>query len=294
MDLWFIYAILSAIVGGLAAFMGKIVSARNYSAESYVFHASIFALLFYAPLAYVLEPLALTSVTVSVLGLAFLAGIAAGVKSVWKVMALRYVDTVIFFPIFKVVSPTLVLLAGLLFFDEVFSTFEWLGIVFSMLVPLLLINRVENGRQNDLLKGILFILIISVFTLLVAAVLKVGASLEALALWSVVFLTFGSLLSSTLLYLINNRTTDIRTLCIQSYGNSFYLVAFVRGVLGQASVFLLVSAFAAGGTLSIVYVIDSLYILIPIVLSIIFYREHWNARKVAAIILSIAALWFLQ
>ncbi len=37
-----------------------------------------------------------------------------------------------------------------------------------------------------------------------------------------------------------------------------------------------------------------LYILIPIVLSIYLYQEHWNARKVIAITLSIVALYLLK
>ena len=55
-----------------------------------------------------------------------------------------------------------------------------------------------------------------------------------------------------------------------------------------------VYAYSLGGSLGIVYTINSLYILIPITLSIMFYNEHWNLRKVTAIALSIAALWLLK
>ena len=48
------------------------------------------------------------------------------------------------------------------------------------------------------------------------------------------------------------------------------------------------------GSLGVVYAIQSLYILIPIILSIVIYKEHWNVRKIFAIILSLAALAFLR
>jgi len=67
----------------------------------------------------------------------------------------------------------------------------------------------------------------------------------------------------------------------------------LMGILQSCSFLFIMLAFAEG-TLSIVYTVQSLYILIPIILSIIIYKEHWNARKVVAIILSIAALALLK
>jgi drug/metabolite transporter (DMT)-like permease len=66
------------------------------------------------------------------------------------------------------------------------------------------------------------------------------------------------------------------------------------GIVQFASFAAFLFAFAEGGPLAIVYTVHSLYILIPIVLSIIFFNEHWNMRKVAAIAASIAALVLLR
>jgi drug/metabolite transporter (DMT)-like permease len=48
------------------------------------------------------------------------------------------------------------------------------------------------------------------------------------------------------------------------------------------------------GPVSTTYAINSTYILIPIILSIWYYGEHWNARKVIAIALSIGAVVLLK
>ena len=48
------------------------------------------------------------------------------------------------------------------------------------------------------------------------------------------------------------------------------------------------------GPISTTYAINSTYILIPIVLSIWYYGEHWNARKVIAIGLSVVAVVLLR
>jgi len=53
-------------------------------------------------------------------------------------------------------------------------------------------------------------------------------------------------------------------------------------------------AFAFNGPLAVVYTIHSLYILIPIILSIIFFNEHWNTRKVIAIVASVAAILLMR
>ena len=52
-------------------------------------------------------------------------------------------------------------------------------------------------------------------------------------------------------------------------------------------------ALSYGGPVAIVYTVTAMYILIPIVLAIIFYNEHWNTQKVIAIIISVAALALL-
>jgi uncharacterized membrane protein len=58
--------------------------------------------------------------------------------------------------------------------------------------------------------------------------------------------------------------------------------------------FFIFYAYGNGGTLGVVQTINSMYILIPIVLAIYFYKEHWNAQKMLAVVLSVVALAFFH
>jgi len=69
--------------------------------------------------------------------------------------------------------------------------------------------------------------------------------------------------------------------------------ATLRALLITASLVFILYAYSVDGTLAIVQTIHSMYILIPIVLSIIFYNEHWNLQKAVAIILSVLSLALL-
>jgi len=64
------------------------------------------------------------------------------------------------------------------------------------------------------------------------------------------------------------------------------------GVLQFIAFFTLLKAFEAGA-LGIVYTAHSLYIVIPILLAVVIYKEHFNIRKGLAVALSLVALFFL-
>ncbi len=67
------------------------------------------------------------------------------------------------------------------------------------------------------------------------------------------------------------------------------VLGLVSGTLGFFATYTLLQALLSG-LVSIVYVIVAHYILIPIVLSVWWYGEHINFRKVAAIVLSLVAI----
>jgi uncharacterized membrane protein len=47
------------------------------------------------------------------------------------------------------------------------------------------------------------------------------------------------------------------------------------------------------GQVSLVYTIQAHYIVIPIILSVIYYKEHMDLRKFAAVVLSMVAIGLL-
>ena len=86
---------------------------------------------------------------------------------------------------------------------------------------------------------------------------------------------------------------DVFKMMRTQYSVGILHVSIIRTVFAGGGFLLTLLAFVAGGPLGIVYTINSLYILLPIILAIIFYGEHWNFRKALAIGLSVVALAML-
>lgn len=287
MELWFIFAVASAVTGGLWSFINKIIAERGYDSFWLITWSSLFAalssliLLLINGQTYVFwHESTLAALTI---GSVFFASV------VIRIEALKNIDAAIFFPIYKTLGPALAIIIGVTFFRESFSGFEWLGLILSLLVPILLISKSEKFRQKNLLNGLLLTLAVVFIAAATVSVSKYGSD-TTLDQWFYLFLieVFMFLTGACLLF------SKRRTLLWTKPDREFMKTAFWMGLTKYASTACVILAFASGGTLGIVYTINSLYILIPIVFSIIYYHEHWNVRKVMAIVLSVLALWFLQ
>jgi len=207
---------------------------------------------------------------------------------------MKHIDTTILLPLHKFVSPLFALIIGVLFLQEVLEVTEWWGILLGAIVPLLLITRSENARQPNLSKG-LWLMTISAFIVVVNAAINKEA---VLAFESVILFAAISHLGSAPLGIIASRIRSHREKgqenLISDFNPELLRLALICGVVQFASFTTFLYAFAFNGPLAVVYTIHSLYILIPIILSIIFFNEHWNTRKVIAIVASVAAILLMR
>ncbi|MAZ30119.1 hypothetical protein CL655_02440 [bacterium] len=290
MELWFWAAVVSAIMSGVGNFIFKIAAKRDYNSELFSMYGGLISIGVTFPAAILFGGAIWSWFAVS---LVFLAGFIAATAGITKVYALRHIDTTIFFPIYKLVTPLLAIVIGIFVFAEAFSYYEWIGLALGLLVPLMLISKTENGRQNNLTLGLILLLIGAVVSAISAALHKYATIVWPNEWWLLFFVAVGifagSLFSVWWKSGLNSMLLNIR--------NDTELGAVVlsatRGVVMCVSVWMVFYAFSNGGTLAVVHTITSMYILIPIVLSIIFYGEHWNLQKAVAIILSVAALALL-
>lgn len=290
MELWFWAAVGGGVFAGVSNFYFKQAAARGYSAELFSLYSgvvsviSIFGLLLVYPVNIKNGWIVLV---------AFLAGCIAGNTNIFKVLALRYIDSTIYFPIYKLIAPLLAIVFGIAFFNESFSRIEWLGMILGLLVPLMLITPSEKKRQNNLALGLVLV-VVTAFSSAASAALNKFATDSGMAVLAVLLFASIGVFVGTATHMIHRK--GIRSLKQTIYSEtskSLLTGSALRAILITTSFGLMLYAFALGGTLAIVQTIHSMYILIPIVLSIIFYNEHWNAQKVAAIVLSIAALALL-
>lgn len=291
METWFLLAVLSAVSGGFGSFTHKVVAERNHDTAVIAAYASIISTILVLICTYFF--VGFSGFTLLMFLFAFLAAATYFASLMIKVDALRVIDTAIYFPLYKIVGPLITIIFGVTFFGEAFTTIEWIGLFLSLTVPLLLITKDENRRQRNLVRG-LWLIVIGAFVGAVSVTFaKAGADVSP-NVW--LFIGVGEALTAfsaiATLYARHRHETFDR---IQKESSPEAIkLSLIKGVLQAIGAVTMIFAFAIGGPLGIVYTINSLYILIPIILSIIIYNEHWNAQKVIAIILSIAALGLLK
>ena len=291
LELWFVYAVFSAVAGGIFIFTTKVAAERNYDVVLLSTAALVFSLVPFSIITLIYSDF--SGLTGYVLILLVANAILYFAVNVLRHLGLQCLDTAVYYPIYKVLSPLIAIIAAVHIFEDKFSLAEWLGLVLSLLVPVLLISRAEKSRQKDLFRGLWLLAITAVLTTAAAVTIKEATRVMD-NIWLFILLAdFGIVLMGILVLIYKNSKNPLRDRLKNIRNRSFLWLSFWTGMTSAASFSLLVFAYV-DGSLGIVYTINSLYILIPIVLSIIYYHEHWNARKVLAIILSIAALAFLK
>ncbi len=287
MEIWFISALGGAVLAGLSNFYFKQAAAKEYNAELFTLYGGLISIFLSVFVLLVLhQPLKFYGI----FSMAVLAGgFIAAQTNIFKVHALRFIDSTIYFPLYKLLAPAFAILAGVTLFQETFTVFEWLGMILGLLVPLLLITPAEKGRQNNLLAGLILILVTAI-TSVVAAVLNKYATDALVPVSVVLFYASVGICLGTVSAIHYKRGLQTFLKDIKEHTTKKLLIgASLRSIFITASMALMLYAYTVGGTLAAVQTVHSFYILIPIVLAIVLYSEHWNIQKIIAIVLTVAS-----
>jgi drug/metabolite transporter (DMT)-like permease len=201
-------------------------------------------------------------------------------------MALEHVSTSFFFINYRIFSSILVLLIGLLFFSEELQIKDYLGMLVGFLVFFALL---ENTKESTIKKkiglGLLYTLLAIVFISFTQYLLK-GSSYYQIGLFDFLFFLalFGFLFAS-----IINRKKITNKYVFFNNKNKIVSIACLQGVI--AITLASVSGLAYSmGIMVIAYKITSFGLLIPIILSVIIYKEEMTKRKLVAIALALVSI----
>ncbi len=290
MQLWFWAAVTGMVLAGISNFGFKIAAKKGFDAETFTMYGGLFSIAIAGIGLVLFQPDGIS--TTWLIFITILSGLAASQGNTLKVFALRYVDTTIFFPLFKLLSPFLAVLFGLIVFGERFTYIEWIGIALGHVVPLLLINKLENQRQNNLVKGLIMVVLVSATSSIAAALnkyaIEAGMS-EWLTLW---YASWGIFVGALLIVCKKLRSLPFQYVFLHT-NLDLVKAALFRSTLISLSMLSVLFAYGNGGDLGIVQTIHGLYIVIPIVLSVLIYQEHIDWKKVLAVVLCIISLLFL-
>lgn len=290
---WFLFALISAVFAGLQSFCNKVSAEKKYDTY-YVSAVSSLVSFLVAAALFLVSAASLSGIPHIVYWLAFASGILYIARTVTQLEALQFIHAAIFFPLYKVVGPALVTVIAIAFLGSVLTLPELVGIILSCIVPLLLITRAEHRRQKNLPLGIMLMLASTGLAALVTVVNALGVRADESAL--IPFMAIAYAFSAgigTGLYLRRHKLSALRRAIREDASRPATLLGLATGLFQFSSFFFMLLAFA-GSDVSIVYSINAHYIVIPVLLSVWLYKEHWNKQKAVALVLSILALILLH
>lgn len=284
METWLIFAIISVFFAGIYNFLMKVISHRNYniSFASMIAYAvaSIIAIIFYLYnnfWNYSFDNFLLLTI------IWFLNTFFYFLSTISRVKSLDNMDTTIVFPLYKTISPILITLISLFIFWENLNTKEFFWIIVWILVPLMLLTKSENKIQKNLKLWIFFVLLTSFFSSISNWFNK---SIYDFNLNIDLFIVF-SLIIWTIISFISYKYFDKKTK--KNYSKkwiyTFWILLWIMHFFSFYTFTL-----AVEWNLAIAYTINSFSILIPIILSVIFYKEEMTYKKAFVIFLSVISM----
>ncbi len=283
MNISILYAIISAVLAWLASFLIKVSAEKDHNPFLFTTY-SFFSIAFFSFVFYLFSGIYVDRIFV-VLLLWMIMWTSYLILWISKIEALKQIDSIIYFPIYKVSSTIWAVIVWLYFFHENLNINETIWIILWLLVPIILINKKEKIKQKDLLKWILFCLLSWFFAVITIIISKL-INIYNLNLYFYLFVWwFAWGVLSLLQY---NRDKDKKTMSTSKIKRwailnwlliSIWSVFFVK---------------ALSWNLAVTYTINSFSILIPIILSIFFYEERLNLRKIIALILTILSILFFK
>jgi len=284
METWIIWALLSAITWWLYNFSYKVIAQRQYDTNlsttySYL-TATILAGIYciYTQAFYVSYDIFFTTFILSFVNISFFY-----ISVIARVESMKNIDTVIFYPLYKTFWPIIVTCISLLYFWEYLSLREAFGILVGITIPLLLITKTENRIQKNLKLWVLLVLVTAIVTSVSSAATKMVYVLEGSPAIFLFTGLFWWTIYSMLAFLVHGRKKKHK---YKTDGIlKFSVLAWIIHVF---AFFTFIEAMV--GNMAIVFTINSFSILIPIILSIFFYGEHFNMKKGIVIALSIISI----
>ena len=285
MEIWLIFAIISAFSAWIHNFLMKVMAEKNYDISIINIITYLVSVVFFsACLIYNYQDIDFSNwITVSVFGFLIAFFFYSSVFS--RVKSMKNIDTVIFYPIYKTMWPIMVMLISLFFFWEKLTSFEFIWILFWVSIPLLLINKKESKKQENLFIWIIFIFVTALLTTIMIWFSKEVMVKE----YDLILLFFANSVSGLFLAIVSNYFLNHRKKKKVKFKwlIKFWTLSWVIHLSSGVTMML-----ALKWNLAIAYTINSFSILIPIILSVIFYNEEMTYKKAFVIFLSIISMLF--
>ena len=286
-EMWIFYAILAGICIGIFSFTTKIVSENNYDKDLSLFYLMGFSVCF-AVLSFVLFSKVLFSF--DSFFIALIPGMLYPLNLKLRMTSLKFISSSTYFINYRIFSSTILFISGIYFFSEIVSIFQWIGMLLGFYIFYLLLEKKSNTEnKKDFRTGVLYMLYGVVLIVFVNSAIKYIA-VSGFDIYS--FLVNYMIISLITSFLFSPKKI-IKSHNLKNINTRFILFSINQAFFFIGSIIFVVLGFELGN-LGAVYKIMSYSLFIPIILSIIFYKEKVTLRKSFAFVLTIISIYLFS
>lgn len=282
MNSWFIFAILAVIaIGGMTA-LYKVPAAKGHNKFAYSFYSFCFATVFSA--LFLFKSLSFDARTIL---FGFLWGMGYALLASLQMEILKKLDTSSAFPITSLSSHVLVIILGISFFHDKISPLQILAMALAFIVV---------GFYNKASKHITFtnglfpiaasIVLVSTFCKFIQKFASVSTDVGNFTFWQLLFAALGAFLLSFYI-----PRTDRKEKMALSRGMLGW--AALLGLLNFVGTVSIVKALSTG-PFSLVYTINSFYILFASIVAWRFFGEKLTRRKVLFLLTAVVIVILIK
>lgn len=285
MELWMIYAISASVTIGIFWFCQKI------EAESSLNHNTF---LIYIYLGYLLYPIAVHLLWIEKIYFDVQAMVYAFLVAALYITILRcrlkslcYLTSSTYFINYRIFSSIFLIISGQLFFGEFISVREYMWVLLGFLIFFLLIEKKQQQEtKQDMYKGYVYLWISAVLITLLWVIQKNFILHNAS---SISYIFYGWFFGILLLLLTKHKTETVKSIFYITNKRHILFLIFAS-IVFTLWIILNLLALRHGWDVAIVYKIISYSLFVPIIGSIIFYKETVTFKKIIAFILTIASI----
>ncbi len=291
MEEWFVYTIAATGIYGVINFIYKIAAEHNLPSPKIVNRSattiSILSLLII---------LATQSEFTNLQQILFFAVINSaffGLGSIVKIQSLKYIPSSFVFPITKMNSAFLLIYA-LFIFSEKPTISQWTGILISFVILAYISLNIskEKTEVKDKKKqrmGLIFALL-AAFSTSISMLAGKFASTEVPKL-NFIFISYSFVMIYTLI--INKTLYRKRAKPTKLVKKKILYFGIIIGLLNFTGYFFVLSAFETG-PLSLIQGISSNSFIIPIILSVIVFKEKFDYKNAIVVALAIFSILLIK
>lgn len=283
MELRILYAAISWLTAWIASFLHKITAEKWYNSYQFTWYTFL-SWAFFSIILFVLSWDVLNNV-LAITMIWFIMWVSYTMTVISRIESLKNISTTLYFPSYKIWSTLLAFLVWVIFFTDSIKTNEIFWVIFGLLVPIVLINKTEHLNHKNMKKGISMSMISIVFAVITISMSKIINYYDLStyfyifvwnATWAIISLAQYNLKHKKKKYYNNH----LKKICLFNWLLlTIWSVFFVKALYWN---------------LWVVYTINSFSMIIPIILSVIIYKDHLDLRKIIAIILTIISMLFFK